>query len=349
MSWNVVGINFDHMHVHDLLGHVDDHPDATVVGLCDENRDRSTGDIERAADEFDVDPQRVFDSCETCLAETRPDIAVLCPATTAHADWVERVAEHDVHVVLEKPFATTLSEADRIIRAVEATGNRLAINWPLAWYPPHRTTKRLVDEGTVGEVTEIHYYDGNSGPARDSWFYDSEAGGGSLLDYLGYGATLGTWFRDGEMPSEVTTTAHSSTEADVDEQSVTVARYRDGLSTFQTRLGTFTDPWEHQPQPKCGFVVVGTEGTISSYDYAETVRVQTEADPGGREIPVDELEPPNRNPIEYVIHCIEHDRPIEGPLSPTMSRKGQRIVDAARRSIDTQTTVTVADRNRSGV
>lgn len=347
MTWDVVGINFDHMHVHDLLAHVRDHPDAAVVGLCDENRDRSTGDIGHAADEFDVGTERVFDSCEACLAETEPDVAVLCPATAAHADWVERVAEYDVHVVLEKPFATTVSEADRITRAVEATGNRLAVNWPLAWYPPHRTTKRLVDEGTVGDVIEVHYYDGNSGPSRDSWFYDSEAGGGSLQDYLGYGATLGTWFRDGEMPTELTATAHSSAEAEVDEQSVTVARYRDGLSTFQTRLGMFTDPWEQQPQPKCGFVIVGTEGTISSYDYAETVRIQTEADPDGREIPVDELEAPNRNPIEYVIHRIERDRPIEGPLSPAMSRKGQRIVDAARRSIETQTTVAVADPTRS--
>ena len=49
------------------------------------------------------------------------------------------------------------------------------------------------------------------------------------------------------------------------------------LSKFETRWGTFTDPWTLQPQPKCGFVIVGSEGTISSYDYEEVIRVQTRA------------------------------------------------------------------------
>ena len=49
---------------------------------------------------------------------------------------------------------------------------------------------------------------------------------------------------------------------EVDEHSVSVVRYARGLSTFETRWGTFTDPWTHQPQPKCGFVLKGTDGTI---------------------------------------------------------------------------------------
>ena len=56
---------------------------------------------------------------------------------------------------------------------------------------------------------------------------------------------------------------------EVDEHSITVARYAQGLSKFETRWGTFTDPWVTQPQPKCGFVITGTHGTISSYAYAD--------------------------------------------------------------------------------
>ena len=97
-----------------------------------------------------------------------------------------------------------------------------------------------------------------------SWFYKQAEGGGSLLDYLGYGTTLGTWFLGGRSPLEVTATVDEPTGLEVDEHSVVVARYNTGLSKFETRWGTFTDPWTHQPQPKCGFVVVGSEGTISS-------------------------------------------------------------------------------------
>ena len=172
-----------------------------------------------------------------------------------------------------------------MIAAMSGTGKQLAINWPLAWYPPHRTTQRLIADGAIGEVLEVHFYDGNRGPlwhaadkrertAADvvrekptSWFYQAAHGGGSLLDYLGYGTTLGTWFLDGRKPLEVTATVDQPAGLEVDEHAIVVARYATGLSKFETRWGTFTDPWTHQPQPKCGFVVVGTEGTISSYDY----------------------------------------------------------------------------------
>jgi predicted dehydrogenase len=129
---------------------------------------------------------------------------------------------------------------------------------------------------------------------------------------------------------------------EVDEHSVTVARYETGLSKFETCWGTFTDPWTNQPQPKCGFVIKGTEGTVSCYDCGTSVRVQTRDCPGGKEVPVDALEAPHRNPVEYVIHCIEKDLPIEGPLSLPVSRAGQQLVDAARRSAREKRTVPLA-------
>ena len=119
---------------------------------------------------------------------------------------------------------------------------------------------------------------------------------------------------------------------EVDEHSITIARYDVGLSKFETRWGTFTDPWTHQPQPKCGFVIRGTEGTISSYDFEPTVRIQTREQPSGFDQAVDRLEAPERNPVEYFLHCLETGMPVAGPLSPQISRVGQQIVDAAYRS-----------------
>lgn len=129
---------------------------------------------------------------------------------------------------------------------------------------------------------------------------------------------------------------------EVDEHSITICRYKDGLSKFETRWGTFTDPWTLQPQPKCGFVLVGSDGTISSYDYEKTIRLQTRVHPEQREIPVDELEAPRRRPIEYMLHCKETDEAISGPLDPNLARIGQRIVDAAIRSAAERRTVELA-------
>ena len=76
-----------------------------------------------------------------------------------------------------------------------------------------------------------------------------------ILDYLGYGVTLGTWFQGGRAPLEVMTMVDKKPGLEVDEHSITIARYAHGLSKYETRWGTFTDPWTLQPQPKCGFVL----------------------------------------------------------------------------------------------
>ncbi|MFM9029581.1 MAG: gfo/Idh/MocA family oxidoreductase, partial [Opitutaceae bacterium] len=84
-----------------------------------------------------------------------------------------------------------------------------------------------------------------------------------------------------------------------------------------------------QPQPKCGFVLKGEDGTISSYDYEPMIRLQTRAQPRGEDIAVDRLEAPFQNAIQYFVHCINEGRPVEGPLSPRIARIGQQIVDSA--------------------
>jgi glucose-fructose oxidoreductase len=307
--------------------------------------------METAIHNFAIPSERVFTDVERCLVASEPDLVLLCSATTRHADYVERIARHRMHILVEKPFAASLADADRMIAATARSGRMLAINWPLAWYPSHVTAKRLADAGVIGRVIEVHYYDGNRAdkvvvdPAEaeaeraGSWFYSKAAGGGSLLDYLGYGVTLGTWFMDGRSPVEVTAVVDQPKGLAVDEHSITICRYADGLSKFETRWGTFSDPWTQQPQPKCGFVVVGTEGTLSSYDFEPVVRLQTRAAPAIQEVPVDVLAAPRRQPIEYVLHCLETGEAVSGPLDPRLSRIGQRIVDAAVRSAAEKRTV----------
>lgn len=351
--WKIAGINFDHMHMGDLLRLVHAHPQAEIVGVCDADPHRTAD----AAAKFQIPSERRYTDFRKCLEETQPDIVLLCPKTGEHGKYVEWVAPYNVHILVEKPMASTLADADAMIRAMEATGKTLVINWPLAWYPPHVTTHRLITEGVIGEVLEVHYYDGNRGPLHhiadkvaidaqeaarqksESWWYRKESGGGSLLDYLGYGVTLGTWFHGGRAPIEVTTIVDEIPGLEVDEHSVTVARYAYGLSKYETRWGAFTDPWTHQPQPKCGFVVVGKQGTISSYDYEPTIRIQTADHPEAYDLPVDTLLPPYQNPIQYLIHCIATGEPVTGPLSPALCRIGQQIVETAVQSAQAKRTL----------
>jgi glucose-fructose oxidoreductase len=362
-TWKIAGINFDHMHMGDLLRMAKGHPQVEIVGVSDENEARVGPVLDRLGlplSLFVADYRKLLES-------TKPDVVILCPATAKHAEWTEKVAPFGAHIFMEKPFAASLAEADRMIAAVKATGKQLVINWPLRWYPSHVTAKRLVDEGVIGEVTQVHYYDGNRGPMRHvadkevvpeavanaekatSWWYKKEFGGGALLDYLGYGTTLGTWYMGNRAPVEVTAMtdvapAGTPDALEVDEHAVVVCRYpitNSGLSKFETRWGTFTDPWITQPQPKCGFVLVGRQGTIASYDYEKTIRVQTRQRETAYDVPVDTLAAPNDNPINYCLDRWDRGLPIEGPLSPEVARIGQQIVDAAARSAKEKRTVSL--------
>ena len=355
MAWKIAGINFDHFHMGDLLRMVHDHPDAELVGISDEQPERMV----EAAKNFSLREDQVFTDYKECLEETSPDLVILCPAAARHAEWTEKVAPFGVHILMEKPFAASLADADRMVEVMKGTGKQLAINWPLRWAPVQVKAHELIDEGVIGEVLEVHTYGGNSGPLRHgadknereptaeekaaSWFYQKAEGGGSLMDYMGYGTTLGTWHLGGKKPIEISCMVDEPEGLEVDEHSVTTARYKSGLSTFETRWGTFTDPWTLQPQPKTGFVIVGSEGTMSCYEYEKTLRVQTRERPEGFEVDVPELQAPFANPVQYMIHSLDTGSDIEGPLSVEISRIGQQIVDTAVQSAKEKRTLPLLD------
>jgi len=335
MSYRVVGANFDQMHQNTNLQWFHDHPEMAVVAVCDEDPSTSTGSMETALADLELDESAAYDDLDACLAETDPDIVMGCPRNSEHAAFVERVAEYDTHLAIEKPMAVTLADADRMIDAMADSDRLFVVNWPVTWDPVKHTVKRLVAEGTIGDVTEIQYYGGNAGaPPDDSWFYDDAAGGGSMLDYLGYGATFSTWFRGGELPESVTAERYVPEDMDVDVQSATVCRFEDGLSTLQTTWRMLTNPWETEPQNAKGYEIVGTEGAISTRDPRAEIRVTTAEQPDGKAVEPDDLPERFTNLAYYVADLLETGEEPTGPSDPAFCREAHRIIETARQSAD---------------
>lgn len=354
-TWRLAGINFDHFHMGDLLRYASTHPQVEIVGISDEQPER----MEEAVRKLRLPRDRAFTDYRACLETTRPDVVILCPAASKHGEWVRKIAPYGPHIMVEKPFAASLKEADTMVRAMPR-GSTLMINWPLQWVGSHRKAHELVASGKLGEVLNVWHFGGNRGPlwhgadkdektpaqvAREkphSWFYKKAHGGGSLLDYLGYGTTLATWYHGGRRPIDVTAVVDQPPGLEVDEHSIVVARYAQGLSKFETRWGTFTDPWTLQPQPRCGFIVACSEGTVSSYDYDDFVTVQTRRKPEPHRVAAPAPKAPHQNPVQYLLHCLDRGTPLEGPVSLPISRIGQEIVDAAVTSARLGKTVKLA-------
>src|SRR5688572_21561538 len=116
--WKVAGINFDHFHMGDLLRMAINHPDVELVGISDEQPDRMADD----ARQFSLGSEKVFTDYRACLEKTKPDVVILCPAAAKHGEWTEKVAPFGVHLLVEKPFAASLAEADRMVAAMRAAG-----------------------------------------------------------------------------------------------------------------------------------------------------------------------------------------------------------------------------------
>ena len=236
-----------------------------------------------------------------------------------------------------------------MIAAMAKTGKLLAINWPLAWYPAARHRQAADRRRRIGDVIEVHYYDGNRGPlyhvadkveitpeqiagaeAASPGSTSKPHGGGSLLDYLGYGTTLGTWFHDGEAPLEVTAVV----DQPAGPRGRRAQRHHRPLPPRPLQV---RDALGHVHRPldaPAAAQVRLRHRRHRGHDLLLRLRAHhpraDRAHPEGETLPVDELRPPFQNPIEYCSHCIEHGRPIEGPLSPAISRIGQQIVDSRR-------------------
>ena len=117
--WKIVGINFDHQHMGDLLRYVLEHPHADIVGVAHEDRTR----MQPTIDTLDIDEAGVFTDYKNLPRDHRArHRRPLAPATGGHADWTEKVAPYGVHVLMEKPFAASVADAERMIAALDKTG-----------------------------------------------------------------------------------------------------------------------------------------------------------------------------------------------------------------------------------
>ena len=114
--------------------------------------------MQAAATTFGIPEDRIFTDFDACMATGPYDMALLCVATAQHAEYTERLAAYNLHVFVEKPFAASSDDARRMMAAMDRTDKQLIINWPLRWVESHVTAKRLIDEGMIGDLREVHFY-----------------------------------------------------------------------------------------------------------------------------------------------------------------------------------------------
>ncbi|MDP9220059.1 MAG: Gfo/Idh/MocA family oxidoreductase [Actinomycetota bacterium] len=111
------------------------------------------------------------------------DAVYVSSVNALHREHVEAAAAAGKHVLAEKPLALSLEDAQAMVAACRAAGVVMATNHHLPASPTHRTLKRAVGEGMVGDVRAVRVHHAVQLPARlAGWRIDDPVGGGVVLD-----------------------------------------------------------------------------------------------------------------------------------------------------------------------
>ena len=191
MSVRVGIVSFSHVHSPAYAGVLGDLDTADFVGITDEDAGRGA----EAAEQFGV---RFFDSATSLFEEV--EAVVVCSENKNHARDVIPALQGRVHVLCEKPIATTVEDARAMIQASENSGSQLRTAFPVRYLPPVARAREIVRGGSMGRVLAVNGT--NHGQIPGGWFLDPElAGGGAVMDHTVHLADVLRWMLDVEVKS----------------------------------------------------------------------------------------------------------------------------------------------------
>lgn len=178
------------------------------MGISDP--DRSLFDSYAA--KFGLEPALYHTDLEEMLSTKKPQAVLVYSSTFDHRKIVELCAKHHVPVMMEKPLAVSLQDAQAIERAAREGKIQVLVNYETSWYRSNHDMFELVHTGAIGDVRKVVVHDGHQGPKEIGvgqeflrWLTDPKLnGGGALFDFGCYGADLMTWLMNGERPLSVT-------------------------------------------------------------------------------------------------------------------------------------------------
>jgi predicted dehydrogenase/nucleoside-diphosphate-sugar epimerase len=143
-----------------------------ISAVCDRDEQRARAALTHAPE------ARVYTDLARLLADDRPDaVHVLTPPAT-HAALAVQAMNAGCHVLVEKPMALSVDEADRMLAAARTNQVKLCTNHNYLRKPSVRRAAELVASGALGKVVYVEGYYGLSGEGGSF-----EAAGGAHWAY----------------------------------------------------------------------------------------------------------------------------------------------------------------------
>lgn len=139
-------LGFAHGHVYSIGGEWNTYPEYGVelTGGWDHDAAR----CEQGCEKLNI---KQFESAEALLA-SGVDAVFISSETSMHADLVELAAKAKKNIILYKPMALTMAQADRIVQAVEENGVRFTMGWQMRTDPQNQKIRELILTEELGKT-----------------------------------------------------------------------------------------------------------------------------------------------------------------------------------------------------
>ena len=186
-------LSFAHHHGEAYLSNLRNMDGVELLGVADDDPARA----EKIAGQNDA---RLFSSYEALL-DAKPDGVIICTENNRHRPLVEMAAAHGIHVLCEKPIATTLENARAIVDVCEKAGVLLMTAFPMRFSAPLLEIKARFDNGDFGDIYCFNATNQGELPTKHrAWFVDPTlAGGGAIMDHTVHLVDIMRWFTDSEL------------------------------------------------------------------------------------------------------------------------------------------------------
>lgn len=122
-----------------------------VVAVCG----RTKAGAEQLAGEIGGEVA-AHDRLQGLLHDEQVDVVHVCTPNALHAEQALLALEHGVHVVCEKPLATSVEESGRMLEALDRSGRVGAVAYHVRGYPLVEHMRASVAEGALGEIRVVH-------------------------------------------------------------------------------------------------------------------------------------------------------------------------------------------------
>jgi UDP-N-acetyl-2-amino-2-deoxyglucuronate dehydrogenase len=309
---------------------------AKLVAVCDSQLGRAEKWAQTHAG------VRAFSSLESMLQAMGEKIDVVSVLTPSglHAQHAIEIARHQKHVVVEKPMALTLSDADRMIEACDQNGVRLFVVKQNRYNMPVKHLRRAVESGRFGKLVlgtvRVRWCRTQSYYDQDNWRGTWALDGGVFANQASHHIDLLQWMM-GEVESVFAKTSTSLVNIETEDTGVVVLRFRNGA------LGVIEATTATRPKDLEGSIsILGEKGSVVVGGFAVN-EMKTwnfhEPQPEDSDMQRVVTTPPNVygfGHVEYINHVVQSLREKKSALVDGLEgRKSLELINAIYESVET--------------